>query len=112
MDIETKHYSDGSSATGPAPLPDLSPGTSTIPMSDDPNDGTRKPMTQSGMLNRCLMALRLEVPQVVADDVERIVRAEVDRLSGALEKVANRWPCETAEQMQRVAREALGLSVS
>lgn len=23
--IETKHYSDGSSATGPAPLPDLSP---------------------------------------------------------------------------------------
>lgn len=24
-EIETKHYTDGSSATGPAPLPDLSP---------------------------------------------------------------------------------------
>lgn len=25
MDTETKHYTDGSSATGPGPLPDLSP---------------------------------------------------------------------------------------
>lgn len=25
QDIETKHYSDGTSATGPGPLPDLSP---------------------------------------------------------------------------------------
>lgn len=27
---ETKHYSDGSSATGPAPLPDLSPGQQDV----------------------------------------------------------------------------------
>jgi len=25
MEVETKHYSDGTSATGTAPLPDLSP---------------------------------------------------------------------------------------
>jgi hypothetical protein len=33
---------------------------------------------------------------------------ELERLQGALAKVATRWPCDTVETMQRLARETLG----
>jgi hypothetical protein len=34
--------------------------------------------------------------------------AEIERLQWTLQKIARRYPCETAEDMQRVAREVLG----
>jgi hypothetical protein len=34
-------------------------------------------------------------------------REEIERLRGALTKIAMRWPCETAYEMRRVACDAL-----
>lgn len=46
-----------------------------------------------------------------ADKPHRLVydmAAEIERLRGALGKVAKQWPCADAAAMSRLAREALG----
>ena len=61
-------------------------------------------------LTSSLEALRDELPGDVARHHEQLVRAEVQRLSLALQNIAKGYPCDTAEDMQRVAREALPAS--
>ena len=34
---------------------------------------------------------------------------EIDRLRSALKKIADRWPCDNADTMSRLAKEAIGL---
>lgn len=42
-----------------------------------------------------------------AGNLELAAAQEIERLRGALEKIAKAWPCGTDEDMRRVAREAL-----
>lgn len=61
------------------------------------------------------LAQRLEDPRrrLVRSDREeaaayiRLLEEDLDRLRGALQNIARRYPCETAEHMSRLAREAL-----
>lgn len=63
--------------------------------------------TNSETLERSLAALRLELPVSVASHHEKIVRREINRLTDALSKIARGYPCETKEDMQRMAKEAI-----
>ena len=66
--------------------------------------------SQREALNSSLEALQHELPSDVASHHAQLVQTELQRLTMALQKIAKGYPCQTAEHMQRVAREVLPAS--
>lgn len=63
--------------------------------------------THHETLEASLAALTDEVRFDVLRHHTKIVRSEVERLTNALEMIAKGFPCQTMEDMQRMAREAI-----